>query len=756
MRFPSRPTILCAAAILIAVFCGSGGAQPVSSSKGIVLKPRVVDIRSFGAAGDGRTDDTTAIQAAIDYGYANHIQGIVCPSGSYVTSRTIYLDAPNNLRANFASPPLFSFSLAFVGEDQGIGNGDGFGCTLRPNFNDKVAFLVGPGQHMKVSGIAVIGPSGGYRGNQNVNGVGIGIAGGGGGAHHTILENTWVENFYTLYKTDANGACCLSDSNYFNSVSGINGYIGIDIAGSQSYINKIEEPILAATIAFNNATAKNVTISGGNPSATSGKSAKFGISGVSSLSQAADGGFSFTATIASPDAFWCNVYNSFAVVTAHFGVVPLRCTNWNGGTITATLQTTVAWTTANFGRIALHNSGNSDLTAELQAVTSIYAAERLTIANGMGISLEGTHIENATGCTTLYDMSGFTFGMTAASVKNVLFNYDPALTVYAPSNGPTDVQLALFYCQQTFPLVVKELDDGEFGSLSLENIEFAQSDYISGGTPSAPLLFQLFPANGGVSAKNLRSIAPFNLQVYDVNWYSYAEIGAFGQIDTVPGGAGDWDNGGAYFMPHGISDLGGCSSSHPVACYIAAGHLTTPWHGYRPAQGQIPNLSPDIYALVSGALGSLGSYPPIDSETIYRSVVLNLGTLTSHFLRSHHEPGWSWGQDLNDTSVGETVTWSYKGQSAMLYLSAKTLSWIFPGLSFQLSGGMGDGSAGADHYIVTGVYPQLGYITAIDVTVKASGNPNAVGAPLPGASTTVYSCSSSCAIKQAPYRWRSY
>src|SRR5215472_8681614 len=102
MRFLSRPSTLCFAAILIVVFCCIAGIQPVNSSKSIVPKPRIVDIRSFGAAGDGRTDDTAAIQAAIDYAYANHLQDIVCPSGSYLTSRTIYLDPPNNLRANFA------------------------------------------------------------------------------------------------------------------------------------------------------------------------------------------------------------------------------------------------------------------------------------------------------------------------------------------------------------------------------------------------------------------------------------------------------------------------------------------------------------------------------------------------------------------------------------------------------------------------------------------------------------------------------
>ena len=155
-------------------------------------------------------------------------------------------------------------------------------------------------------------------------------------------------------------------------------------------------------------------------------------------------------------------------------------------------------------------------------------------------------------------------------------------------------------------------------------------------------------------------------------------------------------------------------------------------------------MSPTIYATVSGSLGSLGSYPPIACRTVFKSVDWNSGGLAHAFLRSASCPGYSWGQNLTDATVGETVTWSYKGQSDALYLDAKTLSFMFPGLGFSL-----DNGSGAITYTVTGVYPDLGYVTVMNATSNG-------GSPLTGNKTTVYSCSSSCTIVQAPFAWTAH
>ena len=116
---------------------------------------------------------------------------------------------------------------------------------------------------------------------------------------------------------------------------------------------------------------------------------------------------------------------------------------------------------------------------------------------------------------------------------------------------------------------------------------------------------------------------------------------------------------------------------------------------------------------------------------VFRSVDWNSEAITPPssvgggiFLRSASCPGYSWGQNLTDATVGETVTWSYKGQSDKLYLDTKTLGWMFPGLGISLNNG-----SGAVNYIVTGVYPQLGYISVMNAASNS-------GTPLVGTKTT--------------------
>jgi hypothetical protein len=186
----------------------------------------VVNIKDFGAQGNNVADDTAAIQAAIDYAYRNKRQGIFCPAGNYRTTTSLFLDAPGNLRGsavpwsgdatyaagsivsfagvpwvsrqdgNVGHPPsgrslfwvqttvkphVFAFSLTFVGERGALGNHEGFGCQLRPQFNNAPALWIGTGQGMHVQGLQIIAAGDGqYRGNQNPLGVGIGVAGGNG------------------------------------------------------------------------------------------------------------------------------------------------------------------------------------------------------------------------------------------------------------------------------------------------------------------------------------------------------------------------------------------------------------------------------------------------------------------------------------------------------------------------------------------------------------------------------------------------
>ena len=347
-----------------------------------------------------------------------------CPAGTYRTTSTIYLDPPGNLRTNPTNPPLFTFSLRFFGDPASNASHQP-GCVLEPSFNNNIAFIIGTGQGMHVSDIAVNGPKRNHRGLQNSNGVGIGIASGGGGATGTLIENTWVSNFFTLYKTDAIGSGALSDSNTFRKVGGSNAYYGILLAGTQAYINDVVEPRFdSAEVFVSSIFSKQVNIFGGDLSSASGAKGIFTISGTSAF-YAGCGSWCFTTTIASPDLnINTPVYNTYLIPTAHFGIVPLVLNSWNSGTDIAAFGFYQPWLIANYGRWA--NFYNAVL-GDIQAATSLYAVERDITTQGAGITMDGTHIENPGVCTTLFDPTTVWGGQVSNEIKNVYFNYDLTL-----------------------------------------------------------------------------------------------------------------------------------------------------------------------------------------------------------------------------------------------------------------------------------------------------------------------------------------
>src|ERR1700751_260498 len=84
-----KPLLLSAALLLGAI--ASATAQPGTSA----FVARLEDARAVpltGAAGDGKNDDSAAIQAAIDKAAADREEGIVfIPEGRYRLTRTIYV-----------------------------------------------------------------------------------------------------------------------------------------------------------------------------------------------------------------------------------------------------------------------------------------------------------------------------------------------------------------------------------------------------------------------------------------------------------------------------------------------------------------------------------------------------------------------------------------------------------------------------------------------------------------------------------------
>lgn len=767
-------------------------------------------VKATGATGNGSTDDTAAIQAAIDYAFNNGYTGVYCPAGTYKITNTLWLDPPATrggpswpgpgmraqtwagtgyfaagaftvstttsgslevgdyingtsqagvqpvlitggsspnwtVNASFTqgssgspvagltgfdppNPTTFSFSESFFGDPAAGGNSQG--CLIRPTFNNATAFMVGTGQGMRVSDIAVTSSASGYRGNLPASGVGIGLSAGNGGSSGNLIENTYVANFYALYRTAANGGCCLSDSNTWRKIRGDNGLYGVSIAGIESYIDNIYAPDLSATTGVNSTVSKAVNVYGGNLSAGA-QSSSFSISSVSAFSKAADGNgfdYSFTATVASPDSNIPNVYNSYTVSTTHFGVIPLTITAWNSATSVGTFQLRPQWVFENYGTIDL--TTGTDMQAEVAAATTLYAAERLTVASGEGISLDGVHVEDPNTCSTLLTVTASFAGSLSNTIKNPFFDYDP-------SNPNSGGWLPTLYCQRTFPFI----QQAEGGAIVLDGGTYGQS--------SLPVLVENTVQSGsGITGSSLQGFRP-NFGFGDSGGFAYSQKGGEGQFESEARGLGKWDN--FYAAPAGLT-----GTSAPL--WLHGGFLGN-FCGFEPCPSLTPNISDEAAGFASvcpsaslsgstytcSALGSLGSYPPVPCRTFFALVDWNTGSLPNSRVRSASCPGWSWGQNLTNATTGGTVTWAYKGQSDVLYIDSKSMTFMFPGLNIILP----DPTSGNDNYIVTGVFADLGYVTVI-----AANSNN--GAPLAGTKTTVYSCSSSCTIGQNAFAWSAY
>ena len=75
----------------------------------------LVNIKDFGAVGDGVTDDRAAIQAAVDHAVTKKQSGILIPSGTYRVSRASASGGdPGRIRRVLLSSPADPSSLASI------------------------------------------------------------------------------------------------------------------------------------------------------------------------------------------------------------------------------------------------------------------------------------------------------------------------------------------------------------------------------------------------------------------------------------------------------------------------------------------------------------------------------------------------------------------------------------------------------------------------------------------------------------------
>ena len=113
-----------------------------------------VSVKNFGAVGDGITDDTAAIQAAIDYvAYTPSApKRVFLPNGKYKTTNTLHIGY------GVFAPPVFFPSIIFEGETSyGNQNGAEPLAGIYPTFNDRPAINVQGCRLTTIRNIAVTG-----------------------------------------------------------------------------------------------------------------------------------------------------------------------------------------------------------------------------------------------------------------------------------------------------------------------------------------------------------------------------------------------------------------------------------------------------------------------------------------------------------------------------------------------------------------------------------------------------------------------
>lgn len=668
----------------------SAGTKTVSQAVTGEQVNGLVNVKLFGAVGDGVTDDREAIQEAIYYAEENKHNGVYMPKGNYLISSRIELN-PRGNDWDLSTGQDNDFSLCLVGEN-GAPNGNRHGTTILADFSNDVAIGVGPGQGMMVRNLNIVqvDDTSTYRTIRNGDSIGIGVAGESSGPSRTLIDNCWIENFYYGFATAANGDGTLGDANTIRRCHFEDNAISIGFLGTQNYVNRVDDCTANGYFkAIESIVGKPVVVTGGNFS-TSSLSATFTIGSVSTLTDAGTGTnglsheYTFTAVVSSPTSnLDNNLFNVACVVTTGHGVIPLTIDSFDTGTDTITLRIGQDWVFYQFGGNTYDVIASSDVQAEIQAITTLYVAEMVTIFDKAQVALNGCHIENPSAVTRFYDGRAGTT-VNHSSFKNITFNYGVAL-------GALSTTSPLFLNQQVHSFLYL----AGIESVTIENwhqVE-SQNDYLLvewGAESSATRLY--------VRECNLR----FNLRVNGVqandSQGSYVEIGG-----------GFWERSRQLPHPQG---------STAATIYGSMADNGVVYQGNRPL-GTL-SIAPNTLRNNLSTIGAIGTYNPRYGEVGY---VVNSTTVTepAAIVRFHHN-GWSYGQDI-------TAAWGYKGQSNILYMTSAAQNFLFAGLVVNLTI-----NTSAVQARVHGLYPRLGYIQARRMITGETA-----GAHLGGVANTTYS-----------------
>ena len=154
----------------------------------------VVSVKDYGAVGDGSTDDTAAIQSAIDRLVANGGGCLYTPPGFYKTTSVLSITK--------------GIIIQGAGLGVGTGSGNSGGTVIRNASASGDVFTISSAESVSIRDLAIDCPS--FTKSSGTAGIRIQGAGGSGNVNNrTRLENVRISNMYDGVMFDAASNCVI-------------------------------------------------------------------------------------------------------------------------------------------------------------------------------------------------------------------------------------------------------------------------------------------------------------------------------------------------------------------------------------------------------------------------------------------------------------------------------------------------------------------------------------------------------------------
>lgn len=647
-----------------------------------------VNVRDFGAKGDNIQDDTSAIQAAIDYAFSVGKVTVYLPAGNYKTSNTIYMDPPTETRAGTRTTS--AYSLCLLG-DNGTSQIESVGTTIKPVDNTFHGIWVGGGRGMGIKNITLVPQSAAGAVGTAAYAKKAGIAYANYGSF-SLMENVWVSYYYYGFRTGANGDP-LTDSNTWVKCMAHNCYIGYDINATQNLIITLLDSVAqVCKIGVRSNVGIQVDVFGGNWSTQNAERKKFTIGTVSGLTRVDNYTTTFTAVVSSPNSLIAaGIYDIACVSTAGYGLVPLRFVSYSAGTVT--LQIDTAWLIYHYG-LGNDLANDTDIATELAAVTTLYMAEQVITFWGTGINVRGIHLENDQSVTCILKNDAGFLGSQANRLSDIYLNYYYSHTYWRTA---VNDDIVLYYCQQAHAFIQMT-----------QKSEVVLENWTTGNEVDPINIDGNSELYGRITAKNVRFINPRLRQGTKSNVIKGNQNESYTRAR-----AGFYESEVNQFI-QSTSMSGGTVTARQAEDWGRA-----PTIGFTPQPWTVPRVTPtEVDASVPAP--TFGANPLMHGDVIYSVSDWNSGPQMYVFAKNAAK-FYTWGAD-------QTINWSYKARSPIVRMS--DVSKMFPGLQIILNDGTSDVA-----YIVTGVWAYEGYVTVIrasDVNGYSALTSGAKGATVTG------------------------